>query len=256
MLQAKDGYSANILLRHLVPSLQGREGASRPIRDDVATQAVNVQLRTNLGDFDGQRSGHLHLGQSLSGFQNQRLESVVLRCPNSFELLWCLGPFERPGQHLFPPLGTQSRADGTGQAEAIQELGPQISFIWVRSAHEDKSGGVAHTHTLSFHCVDAARGTVQQHIDELVVKEVALVYVEDAAVHAREDAGLECLARFFQGPLDINRASDAILCGAQRQLNKGSPPHLGLDLLARIQASQHLLTHQSYIRGVRVVDIP
>ena len=53
----------------------------------------------------------------------------------------------------------------------------------------------------------------------MVLQQVDLVDVEEAAIGARQQAGLEGLDAGRQRPLQIERTNDPILCGTQRQVD-------------------------------------
>ena len=76
--------------------------------------------------------------------------------------------------------------------------------------------------TLALHVVHAHRRGVKQQVHHVVVKQVDLVDVQDAAVGGRQDARLEVFLAFLDGLLDVERADHAILRCADRQVNHGS----------------------------------
>ena len=64
------------------------------------------------------------------------------------------------------------------------------------------------------------RGGVQQQVDQVVVQQVDLVDVEHAAVRGGQQARLEGLHALGQRPLDVERADEPVLGGADRQLDQ------------------------------------
>ena len=74
----------------------------------------------------------------------------------------------------------------------------------------------------------AHRGGVEQQVDEVVVEEVDLVDVEDAAVGAGEEAGLVLRDAVGQDLGEVQRAEHAVLGGADGELDEAYGPGLGL----------------------------
>ena len=78
---------------------------------------------------------------------------------------------------------------------------------------------MADAETFAFDDVLAGRGHVDQQIDEMVLKKIDLVGVEETATGARQQAGLEALDALRQRAFEIERADDAIVRRAQRQVD-------------------------------------
>ncbi len=70
-----------------------------------------------------------------------------------------------------------------------------------------------------FDQVLARSRNIQQQIHQVVLEQVHLVDVEEAAMRPRQQAGLEGLHAFGQGALDVEGAGDAVLGGAKRQVH-------------------------------------
>ena len=98
-------------------------------------------------------------------------------------------------------------------------------------------------HRLPLDPVDTAGGHVEEEVDEVVGQEVDLVDIEHAAVGGGQQAGQEATLTAGQRCGQVQRAGDAILGGAHRQLDerrlvpqqRGQPARqcgLGASLLA------------------------
>src|SRR5947208_1801475 len=70
------------------------------------------------------------------------------------------------------------------------------------------------------------RGCVEEQIDQVIFEQVDLVYVEEAAVGACEQARLELLHTGRKRARETDRAADAILRRVKRQLHHGDAPAL------------------------------
>ena len=69
--------------------------------------------------------------------------------------------------------------------------------------------------------IDAARRHIEQHIDEMVLEQVHLVDIEEAAVRGGQQPRREGLDAIHQGALEVDGADDAVLGGAERQVDHG-----------------------------------
>src|SRR5690606_11421709 len=62
--------------------------------------------------------------------------------------------------------------------------------------------------------------SVRQQVYQVVVQQVHLVHVQDAAVRRRQQARLERLDALGEGPLDVEGPGDPVLGRADRQLHQ------------------------------------
>jgi hypothetical protein len=92
---------------------------------------------------------------------------------------------------------------------------------------------VRHRHALALDHVHAERGRVEQNVRQVVVEQVDLVDVEDAAVRLGQQPRLQCPLARFERPGDVDAPGDAILGRVQRQVDDPPPPARHRQLLAR-----------------------
>ena len=85
-------------------------------------------------------------------------------------------------------------------------------------------------------------GGVEQHVDQVVVQQVHLVDIEDAAVRARQQARREGMFAVSQHLLQIDGADDAVLGRSDGQLHQAG---------SGVDGGQHLgeATHRGRFRG-------
>ena len=107
-----------------------------------------------------------------------------------------------------------------GQAEAVQQLRPQVALLGVHRADQDELGRVGEADALALHDVLRPWPRVQQQVHHVVVQQVDLVDIKQAAVGRGQHARLEMALAALDGLLDIQRADDAILGGADRQVDE------------------------------------
>mmetsp|Transcript_68807 Transcript_68807/g.108484 ORF Transcript_68807/g.108484 Transcript_68807/m.108484 type:complete len:239 (-) Transcript_68807:226-942(-) len=137
-------------------------------------------------------------------------------------------------------------------AETIQQLGTKLTFLRVTAAHQDELGWVANADALTLHGVPATRCRVQQDVHQVVVQQIHLIHVQNPSVRFREQPGFESLLTLGQGLLDVNGTTNAVLCGAQRQINHGHLLVLQRQVFPSCLAISHLLAHDFLLlrRGV------
>ena len=90
-----------------------------------------------------------------------------------------------------PLVGVEGRRDVDGEAEAIEQLRAQLALLRVHRPDEHEPGRVLVADAFALDAVDAGRGHVEQHVDEMVGEEVDLVDVEHAAVGGGQHTGFE-----------------------------------------------------------------
>ena len=78
---------------------------------------------------------------------------------------------------------------------------------------------MTHAQPLALDHVLARRRDIEQHVDQVVLQQVDLVDVEEAAVGAREQSGLEHLLAVGKSALQIQGSDDAVLGRAERQID-------------------------------------
>ncbi len=83
------------------------------------------------------------------------------------------------------------RVDIDGQAEAVEQLGPEVAFLGIHRPDQHEPRRMAERQALALDVVDPHRGGVEQQVDEVVAQQVNLVDVKDAPVRRGEQARLE-----------------------------------------------------------------
>ena len=91
-----------------------------------------------------------------------------------------------PANHLDPHVDVARGEHVDRQPEPVEQLRTQFALFGIHGADQHEPGLVAVRDTVAFHVHPAHRGRVEQHVDQVVVQEVDLVDVEDAAVCARQ----------------------------------------------------------------------
>jgi len=167
-----------------------RHGGSS--RRHVAAVAVDPGLEAEFGDLGLEIGREADAREALAGRNEvvtQRLDLAgVLRSRIGSAASAAVG-LERAVDDLDAVVDLATALDGGPESEAISQLGAQIALLWVHRADEGEAGGVGDADAVALDGVDAVRGRVEDHVDEVVVEQVDLVDVEDAAVRAGQQAG-------------------------------------------------------------------
>ena len=114
--------------------------------------------------------------------------------------------------------------DVDAQAEAVEQLRPQLALLRVHRPDEDEPRGMRDGDSLALDGVDAHRRGVEEHVDNVVVEEVHLVDVEDVAVRLGEHSRLEAPRPFLEGRLEVDGSDHAVFRGVDRQLDDPHAP--------------------------------
>ena len=120
--------------------------------------------------------------------------------------------------------GVARCGDFDGEAETVEQLRSEFALFGVHRAHEDEACGVNNRHAVAFDSRTAHRGRVEQQVDQVVVQQVDLVDIQDAAVGAGEQAGLIFGDAFGEGPFEVKRAEDAVFGGAHGEFDEPDGP--------------------------------
>ena len=120
--------------------------------------------------------------------------------------------------------GRVEARDVDAQAEPVEQLRPDLALLGIHRADEDEARGVRERDALALDDVDAHRRGVEQRVDEVVVEQVDLVDVEDAAVRVGEQTRLEAALAVLERVLEVERADEPVLGGGDGQLDEARAP--------------------------------
>jgi hypothetical protein len=140
------------------------------------------------------------------------------------------------------------------EAEAVKQLRAEVAFLGVTAPDEDKACGVPHADPFALDDVLAGGGNVEEEIDEVVLEEIDLVYIEVAAMGAGEEPGFVGLLAAGEGALEVEGADDAILGCTEREIDDGDADFVGAELLAGLFAGEAVVASAG--AGVGVAAVP
>src|SRR5579885_649255 len=131
------------------------------------------------------------------------------------------------------------------EAEAVGQLRAQFALLRVHGADQQEARRVAERNAFALNDIDAHRGSIKQHIDHIIVQQVDLINVEDAAISLCQHARLEASLSLAQRVFDIQRSYHAIFRGVDGQIDHAhTPAHDGqrlAPLFAFAAGCAHLL---------------
>ena len=109
---------------------------------------------------------------------------------------------------------------------------------------------MAEADPLALHHVDAHRRRIEQQIDHMIVEQVDLVDVEQAAIGRRQHARLEVALAVLDGLLDVEGADNAIFGRADRQIDEAGAAADRRQLLAGRQAVAAVVAQRIEAAGI------
>mmetsp|Transcript_123317 Transcript_123317/g.343428 ORF Transcript_123317/g.343428 Transcript_123317/m.343428 type:complete len:239 (+) Transcript_123317:17-733(+) len=180
--QAEGDDPPHVFLADLRPPVEGRVGPGSPVRDNVPSEPVDVQLAADLGDLGPDLGRDRDVLQALPGFDDLIRKLLVARHILFPESLGVIGKLLAAIHNLDAELGVTLSADERVHAETVEELRSKLTLLRVATADEDEFGRVPNADALALHGVPAACRTVEQYIHQVVIQEIHFVHIEDAAV--------------------------------------------------------------------------
>ncbi|EDT37307.1 hypothetical protein BamMEX5DRAFT_6914 [Burkholderia ambifaria MEX-5] len=217
MPQHRVGHAFDMRHRHRVGVLQRRERARGAQHHEVGAQAVD-------GRVDAQRA-HACVNRIVEIQRRQpgprRVNPVA-----EFALCACMTRTKRVRIEIerkarlhdpFALRGVEAVLKLDHQPEAVEQLRAQFAFLGIHRADQHEARIVRVRHAIALDHVHAARGDVEQRIDEAVGEQVHFVDIQHAAMRAGEQAGPEPHAVGGERMGEIERAGDLLVARRQRQ---------------------------------------
>ena len=158
MQQGHERRLTNVLHIHHSPALVGRDGAGGLVHHDVAAQTVNLVLGAYVGDELQDFVWHHHVSQALLTADQPLPLGLFSVGPGIHEIE--RAGFERhpAADYLAAFFGLEYAVNLHCQAEAVEQLRPQVALFRVHRAHQHELGVVADRDALPLHVVAAHGG--------------------------------------------------------------------------------------------------
>ena len=224
MRQRKPRGLADILRADLIAVMPGGQRDRRPSHDQVRAQPVYLERAADSADLLQDGIGQPHHRQPLTRRDYSPSDPFGIKVPAGGEGDRVRFVSQPAPDHLGALRRIPGRGHLDGQPEPVEQLGPELAFLRVHGAHQQEPGRVPHGQPFPLDVVHAEGGGVQQQVDKMIMKEVHLVHVEQTAVRRGEQARLERCDPVGQRPLDVQRAGQPVLGGADGQLGQPGRP--------------------------------
>ena len=202
----------------------------------LAAQAVGAEPDAELRRPLDRRIGHHDIREPTARGHEAAAHPALLLLPLRNERRRVALERVAPAHHLDPVGKVVRRPHLDRQAEPVEELRPQLALFRVTAADQHEPGRVADAQALALDHVLARRRHVEQQVDEMVLQQVGLVDVEEAAMRAGQQTGLERLLAAGQRALQVQRADDAILGRPSGRSTTGTGTRCALALAIELQS--------------------
>ncbi len=177
--------------------------------------------------LDGQRRDRIHVlvrvfhqGIALTGLQDPIAHALFGLLIGRGKAVLILLKEDATAQH-FHALRSIGDADNVhGMGKAVQQLRSQIAFFRVHGANKHEAGWMLEADALAFHHIHAHGRTVQEQVDHMIVEQIDFVDIKYATICRRQDARLEVTLAFLDRLFDVQRTYNAVLGGADRQIDE------------------------------------
>src|SRR5713226_8022393 len=229
---------------HLLDAVVGGLGLRGAGAHEVGTVAVHLQRDRDLGDQPQDLARQLHLWKGCDALGDVRFHVLLRLGVLLDELVRVVLPNGTLLDDRDPLVEVADAFHVDAEAEAVEQLWPQLALFWVHRADQDESRGVRHGDALALDRIHAHRRRVQQYVDDVVVEQVHLIDVEDVAVGLGEDARLKAsralLQRRFEVDRPTTRSSDALMGSSTTRMRRvvtGRSPDLDRSRQSEHQSS-------------------
>ena len=189
-----------------------RELAANTVCAERHTQARR-RLENDIGDVDR--------GNARSCCNNRGARPSFILGESRDESLWIALERIAPFDDFDTGLDVVWRLDLHGEAEPVQKLRSELTFLRIAAADEHEARRMTDAQSVAFENVDAGGGHVDQQINQMILEQVDLVDVEEPAIGARQQTRLEGLDAIGQSPFEIETAKYAILGCTEGQVDHG-----------------------------------
>ena len=220
--QGGGGHAADVRVAHGLVAVEGGHGARGAQQGEVAAQAVGAQRGAQRADALAHGVGDGHVGQALARGGDLLADALVVFLPALDEGGAVLLVRVAAAHHLHAVGQVVGRFDLHRQAEAVEQLRAQFAFFGVAAAHQHEARGVAHRQALALDHVLARGRHVDQQVDQVVLEQVHLVDIEQAAVGLGQQARLKRLFAPRQRAFDVQGPHDTVFGRAQGQVDHRS----------------------------------
>ena len=128
--------------------------------------------------------------------------------------------------------GVHDPLHGHLEPEPVQQLRPQFSLLRVHGADQDEPGRMGKGYAFALHHVDAHSSSIEEDVSHVVIEQVDLVDVEDAAVDRGKDTGIDRHRPLTDRPLHVDGAHHPIFGRPEREVDNADSPPFHIQVLS------------------------
>ena len=202
-------------------------GCGRAGGDDVGAHAVHVEARADPRDGGQRPLGEPDPAEDAAGGGDPLTQGALVVGVRGGEPGGVGLERDAAAHHLGPQFGVARRGHLHGETETVQQLRAELALLGIHGADQHETGGVLDRQAIALDGDAAHRGGVEELVHHVVVEQIDLVHVEDPAVGASEQAGLEHGHAVGQRALQVQRPGDPVLGHPDRKLDQADRPPLG-----------------------------
>ena len=230
------------------------DGPRRAAHHDVGAMSERAGIDAHQRDepADGRRDHH-PWEQALR-LLDDRLEVILAGQELALEPGTVQAPVCVALHDAHPLVEVPEAGDVDAEPESIEQLRPEVSLLGVHRPHQDEARRVRERDALALHGVPAHRRGVEEHIDDVVVEQIDLVDVEDAAVGVGEEPRLEATLAELDRRLGVDGADHSILGRVDRQFDHPRAPRSTARAIPASARCAAVVAPRR--RGVRIASIP
>ncbi len=126
--------------------------------------------------------------------------------------------------HLGAQRRVARRGHLDGEAEAVEQLRPQLTFFGIHRADEYELRRVGYRYAVALHGDGTHGGRIEEQVDQMVVQEIDLVDVQDPAMRIGQQTRFEAHRAIAQRLLEVDRSRHAVLGGADGKFDQSYGP--------------------------------
>ena len=221
MTERHRGDSAQVGKRHFIVAVVRRHRPRRAQQRELAAQSVGAKLRTER---------RCPLEHQVGNDQRIEARARLLEMAAHFRISFVPVRHERHRiavervaalDHVDARRDDRGRAHVDRETEAVEQLGPEFAFFGIAAANEHETRGMANAHPFTLDHVLAGGGRVEKQVDEMILQQVHFVDIQEAAMSAGQEAGLEGLFARRQRLLEVEGPNHAVFGRAQREIDDG-----------------------------------
>jgi len=202
-------------------------GGAQP--DQIGAHTIDAGSEAALADLTQGGVIQRNIRQALAGILATHRQGILLALPALQEGLRVSIESQTATDDLGPFGRLRLAFEGQVEAEAIEQLRAQFTFLDVHRADQHEARSMAMGDTVTLDMVNPTGGGIEQQVDQMIRQQIDLIDIQHTAIGTGQQARGKLRAAFAQRRVQIQRADDALLARPQRQVRPKQQPRSFLD---------------------------